>query len=191
MRGALHTYTAVELTMFQERYTAAPTFAEFLPTAEANADLWRAVSARAVVPEEILARVAALPGRWHLLVLSEDWCGDAVNSVPYVARLAELAPNLDMRVLGRDANPDVMDEHLTNGSRSIPVVIVLDEELVEQGWWGPRPAALQAWVLGPGMALEKDDRYREVRRWYARDRGRTTLEEIVTLLERVAGGVGV
>jgi hypothetical protein len=53
-------------------------------------------------------------------VLSEDWCGDAVNSVPYLARLAELAPNLDLRVLARDENPDLMDAHLTRGSRSIP-----------------------------------------------------------------------
>lgn len=174
------------VTMPQQRYLAAPTFAEFLETAEANKDLWHAVNARAVISEDILARVAALPGRWHLLVLNEDWCGDAVNSVPYVARLAELAPNLEMRVLGRDANPDLMDAHLTNNSRSIPVVIVLDEEFAEHGWWGPRPKELQSWVLGPGMELDKETRYREVRRWYARDRGRTTLEELVALLERVA-----
>ncbi len=177
--------------MPQQRFLAAPTFTEFLETAEANRDLWHAVSARAVVPGEVLARVAALPGRWHLLVLNEDWCGDAVNSVPYVARLAELAPNLELRVLARDANLDLMDTHLTNGSRSIPVVIVLDEDFVEQAWWGPRPKELQSWVLGPGMALEKELRYREVRRWYARDRGRTVLDEIATMLERVAAGVGV
>lgn len=166
---------------------AAPTLDAFLPTAEKNADLWRATVRLAKVPDEVVARVAALGGRYHLLVLSEDWCGDAVNSVPYAARLAELAPNLDLRVLPRDQNLDLMDAHLTNGSRSIPVVLVYDDAFAELGWWGPRPSELQAWVLGPGQALDKEARYKEVRTWYARDRGRSTLAELVALLEQVAG----
>lgn len=51
---------------------------------------------------------------------------------------------------------------------------------------GPRPGALQAWVATEGVGLPKADRYREVRKWYARDRGRTTLEEITRFLERTA-----
>ncbi|GJG87717.1 hypothetical protein tb265_28980 [Gemmatimonadetes bacterium T265] len=170
----------------RDRFASAPTLAEFLPTAVKNADLWRTTARLAKVPDEIVARVAALGGRYHLLVLSEDWCGDAVNSVPYAARLAELAPNLGLRVLPRDENLDLMDAHLTAGSRSIPAVVVYDDAFVERGWWGPRPAELQAWVLGPGQALEKEARYKEVRTWYARDRGRSTLAELVALLESVA-----
>ena len=168
----------------RERYLGAPEFGEMLASAAKNADLWAAVWRRAVVPDEFVRRVAALGGAWHLLVLSEDWCGDAVNSVPVVARLAELAPNVDLRVLARDENLDLMDAHLTGTSRSIPVVIVLDEEFNERGWWGPRPAELQKWVLGPGQALEKDARYREIRSWYARDRGLSTLRELVEVMER-------
>ena len=170
----------------RERYLGAPEFDEMLATAEKNADLWAAVSRRATVPEEYLQRVAALDRAWHLLVLSEDWCGDAVNSVPVVAKLAAMSPNVDLRVLARDHNLDLMDAHLTGTSRSIPVVILLDEEYRERGWWGSRPAELQAWVLGPGRALDKEERYRHVRGWYARDAGRTTLEEVVTALEHAA-----
>jgi hypothetical protein len=79
-----------------------------------------------------------------------------------------------------------MEAHLTGKSRSIPVVIVLDEAFRERGWWGPRPTVLQRWVSGQGQLLEKTARYREARAWYARDRGRTTLEEVVSLLERSA-----
>ena len=149
-----------------------------------NADLWAAVWRRAVVDDDYLDRVAAVPGDWHLLVLSEEWCGDAVNTVPVVAKLAALSPNLELRVLARDENLDLMDAHLTGTSRSIPVVIVLDEEFNERGWWGPRPAELQKWALGPGQALDKDARYREIRTWYARDKGRATLEEVVRVMER-------
>lgn len=57
----------------------------------------------------------------------EDWCGNAVNTVPQVAALANAAPNLYLRRLGRNANLDLMDAHRTGGSRFIPVVILLDE----------------------------------------------------------------
>ena len=167
----------------RERYLAGQTFAEFLATAAKNLELWTAMARRAAVPGALLERAAALPGRWHLLVLNEDWCGDAVNTVPFVARLAELAPNVDLRILGRDANPDIMDAHRWRGTRSIPVVVAYDEEFVERGWWGPRPAELQAWTVGDGRLLEKTERYKEIRRWYARDGGRTTLLEVVSMLE--------
>jgi Thioredoxin len=170
----------------EARWNAAPTFPQWLPSAQKNADLWHAVYDRAQVPDDLVARAARIGGHWHLLVLSEDWCGDAVNSVPVVQRLVERVPNLDLRLLARDANLDVMDAHLTGASRSIPVVMLLDEHRREHGWWGPRPRELQTWVLGPGQAMNKDDRYREIRRWYARDRGRTILEEVVGMLENGA-----
>ena len=168
------------------RYLTAPDMNAMLASAEKNAALWANVWRRTVVPDSFVSRVAALGSAWHLLVLSEDWCGDAVNTVPVVARLAELAPNVDLCVLPRDRNLDLMDTHLTGTSRSIPIVIVLDQDFVERGWWGPRPAPLQQWVLGPGQSLDKETRYREVRTWYARDRGLTTLEEVVAMMERSA-----
>lgn len=162
-------------------------FPAFLPTAQENADLWRGVWDRVRLPEDLVERTAAVPGRWRLLVISEDWCGDAVNIVPVLARLAEAVPALDLRIITRDDHLDLMDAHLTDGrSRSIPVVLVLDEDFVERGWWGPRPSALQAWVMEEGMAMPPDERYRHVRQWYARDRGRTTLEELIAGLEAVA-----
>lgn len=157
-----------------------------LASAVKNAELWAAVWRRAEVPTELLERTAALGGTWHLLVLSADWCGDAVNIVPVIARLAELAPHLEMRILDRDANLDLMDAHRTGASRSIPVFIALDENFVERGWWGPRPTELQDWVLGDGQSLEKLDRYREVRTWYARDKGVTSLGELIAMLEGAA-----
>jgi len=119
-----------------------------------------------------------------LLVLNEDWCGDSVNIVPIVAKLCESVSNMDMRILARDENLDIMDAHLTGTSRSIPVVILLNKKYEECGWWGPRPSPLQKWVIEKGMALPKDERYREVRTFYARDHGLTTMNEIVGMLEQ-------
>ena len=166
-------------------YAAAVPLAEYIAGAEKNKAFWEAVYRGARVGEEAAARAAALPAPLHLLVISEDWCGDAVNSVPVLARLAELAPaRLDLRVLARDAHPALMDAHLTDGSRSIPIVIALDGAFAPLGAWGPRPRELQQWVRGPGQALDKEARYKEVRRWYARDRGRAVVSEVLDVLER-------
>ena len=167
------------------RYCDGETFAEFLTRPIKDHDLWIALYKRVTIPIEISARVEALGGHWHLLVLSEDWCGDSVNIVPIVAKLCEAVSNMDMRILARDENLDIMDEHLTGGrSRSIPIVILLNQKYQECGWWGPRPSALQKWVVEKGMKLPKDERYREVRTFYARDHGLTTMGEIVGMLEQ-------
>jgi hypothetical protein len=167
----------------QARYDGALTLDQFVAQAAANHDLWATFAKRARPDPDLLARVNRLPGRRHLLVLLEDWCGDAVNTIPALASLAAASDVLDLRILARDQNLDLMDAHLTGGTRSIPIVIVLDETYHELGWWGPRPAPLQAWVRSEGQTLDKTARYREVRRWYARDRAETTLAEIVQLLE--------
>lgn len=172
--------------MDRARFEAAPTFEEYLETVDRNRDLWHAVYQRAVAPDELIDAARAIHGRWQLVALSEDWCGDAVNTLPAVARLTE-AVGWDFRVLSRDANPDLMDAHLTNGrSRSIPVVIVYDEDFREVGWWGPRPEEIQEWVLGEGLAMPSPERYKVVRRWYAMDKGRTTLRELLEVVGHAA-----
>lgn len=172
------------------RCAAGQTFGEHLTTSTHPnlAAVARRIRDRATVPDALAARVAATGRRWHLLALSADWCADAVNVLPWAEALAAATPGVELRILDRDANLDLMDAHLTNGrSRSIPIVILLDECGAERGWWGPRPSALQAWVMGPeAQALSKEERYAEQRRWYTADHGRSVLEELVALIERAA-----
>lgn len=150
-----------------------------------HAELWKAVYRRAVVPGWVPQETATLTGPWRLLVISEDWCGDASNTVPVIARLAEALPALEMRVVKRDENLPLMDQYLTNGSRSIPLVVVLDAEYRPVGRWGPRPAELQEFVLREKAAGERpaEEIYRDVRGWYARDRGESTIREVLAVIE--------
>jgi hypothetical protein len=149
-----------------------------------HAALWHAVWERSRVPEEVLAEARTLGGGWKLLVISEDWCGDASNTVPVVARLAEQVEGIELRVVKRDDDPELMDAHLTAGSRSIPLVIALDAEFRPVGRWGPRPAELQDFVLREKAAGLRPtaEIYRDVRQWYARDRGESTLREVLAVL---------
>lgn len=151
---------------------------------QTNRALWEGVTRGVTLPEWALERAREAAGEWKLLVLSEDWCGDASNTVPVIAALAEAAPNLEMRVVKRDENPELMDEYLTDGSRSIPLAIVLDEEFRPVGRWGPRPAELQDFVLGEKKAGTRPaaEIYRDVRTWYARDRGESTIREVLAVM---------
>ena len=167
-----------------EVWSAAEPFPAWCARTVANHDLWELLRQRAAVPDEDAARAKALVQPWRLLVLTEDWCGDAVNTLPIIARLAELAPGrLALRCVDRDRHLDVMDDHLTDGARSIPKVLGIAPDGIVRATWGPRPAELQAWVYGAGRAMVKEERYKHIRGWYARDHGHSTLGEVLAALE--------
>lgn len=173
-----------------DRWSAAPTWAESLAAAEANRDLWHALDARTSLPEWASEAVSRLETPVRLLALSADWCGDAVNVLPWIARLAESSPHAELRVIDRDENLDLMDAHLTQGGRSIPKILFYDETFRLMGSWGPRPEPLQTWVVTEGKALPSEARYARIRRWYARDRGATILTEMLQLLGVETSGAG-
>jgi hypothetical protein len=162
---------------FKSLWNRALTYPEFLAASTKHKGLWEGIYAIARLPA--WATEMPAPGARRLLVIAEDWCGDASSTMPLVAKLVDHHPDFELRVLRRDENPTVMDQYLTNGSRSIPIVIVLDEDYRELGHWGPRPRELQAWVMANRATVPKAELYPKVRQWYARDRGETTLREVL------------
>lgn len=163
---------------FRTLWDRALAYPDFLAASTKHKGLWEGIYAIARLPA--WATGALPPGaRRRLLVLAEDWCGDASSTIPLVAKLVDQVPGLELRVLRRDEHPAVMDQYLTNGSRSIPVVIALDQDYRELGHWGPRPRELQAWVMANRGTVPKAELYPKVRQWYARDHGESTLREVL------------
>jgi len=111
---------------YEVLWREATPFSEYLQPEMKHYSFWEGVYRHATVPEWAARRAQAL-GPLRLLTISEDWCGDAVNAVPVAARLAEAAPGSELRVLRRDLHREVMDRYLTDGTRSIPIVIGLDD----------------------------------------------------------------
>jgi hypothetical protein len=174
---------------FADRWDRALTYEQFVKESKEHCQLWTGVYRMARIPDWAIDRVAALGEQFRVMVLAEDWCGDASNSVPVLAKWAELAPNVELRILRRDEHPEVMDRYLTDGARSIPVAVLLTHSMEELGSWGPRPAELQALVMEQRRAgRTKQDYYPDVRRWYAKDRGATMLRDVLEVMER--SGVG-
>ncbi|MEO8226653.1 MAG: thioredoxin family protein [Gemmatimonadota bacterium] len=165
---------------FRAIWRDALTYDRFVAESTKNCELWTGVYRLAVVPRWALDGVPTEGMR--LLVIVEDWCGDASNTVPLLAKLAAESPRVEVKVVRRDEHPEIMDQYLTGGSRSIPIIIALDAHYNELGHWGPRPSELQAFVMASRDTVPKAELYPQVRRWYARDRGETTLREVFALV---------
>ena len=82
------------------------------------------------------------PQLW--MVITEPWCGDSAYNLPVIVEVAKLSENITLRILLRDENLDIMDEYLTNGSRSIPKIVAFTEGGTELFTWGPRPEGARA-----------------------------------------------
>ena len=169
---------------FKDLWEGALPYERFVAESAAHGSLWAGVYRTAQVPDWAVRDATALGRAFRQVVLAEDWCGDAANTVPVVARWAAEVPGIELRVLRRDEHPEVMDRYLTGNSRSIPVVVVLAADWTELGWWGPRPAELQRWVIDQrALGRPKNETYPEVRRWYAHDKGQSTLRELLAVMK--------
>lgn len=116
--------------MTPERFAQGMTFAAYLAQMRSNKERFeQRMVATELTPAD---REAIRARKLKILVITEDWCGDALVGFPGLARLVEGAPDVEMRVFLRDANPDVMDQYLKRGLyRTIPVFVFFDEHMTE------------------------------------------------------------
>lgn len=173
------TESEITTSRYLRAFRSGKTFQAFLDAAGTNREMWHGMAARTPSNPEAVEAIEASGVPWYVLVLADDWCGDAVNSLPFAASVLDQARNVELRIVPRDRFPEIMDRHMTRGARSIPVALFLDVDGTVAGTWGPRPKPLQDLFEAELRSLSPSERYRELRRWYARDRGRTTVAGFV------------
>jgi hypothetical protein len=118
------------------------------------------------------------------MVITENWCGDSAQNLPYIAKIASLNPKIDLRIILRDSHPDIMDNYLTNGTRSIPKLVTFDEEGNELFQWGARPEAAQELISTlKAQGFEKKYYMEKLHSWYARNKGADIEKEFILLLK--------
>ena len=134
--------------------------------------------------EETLAKVKDVKAPQTWLVLTEGWCGDAAQNLPVIHKIAEENPNIDLKIVLRDENLELMDEFLTNGGRSIPKMIVLDDSKNVKSSWGPRPTIATKMVKDYKEANGSLDAEfkKDLQVWYNKDKGNNVQEDVVALL---------
>ena len=137
----------------------------------------------ALIRQDLVQVIRALPlQKW--LVLSEAWCGDAAQNIPWLNKMAVLNSGIQVQLILRDENADIMDDFLTNGGKSIPKLIALDKHDQVLFTWGPRPRLMQEKYL----QMKKDGiEYAEVSKaihsLYAQDKGNALQEEFYLILK--------
>ena len=138
--------------------------------------------------DELLTALVLLQNKQHWVVISEAWCGDSAQTLPVIAKIAELSNGMiDLQIILRDENPELMNKYLTNGSKSIPKLIAFGDRKNELFTWGPRPAAAQEifwnWKNNPN-GKTWDDFEKELHTWYAKDKTKAIQSELLIMLKK-------
>lgn len=131
------------MAVTRERLDQGISYEQFKNQMTRNRDRIEANERRVEFDPSDLAAFKNLPRPLDVLVIAEDWCGDVVDNLPILARLAADSGKLDLHVFLRDQNLDLIDQYLKEGKyRSIPVFVFLDAELKELGRFIERPASV-------------------------------------------------
>lgn len=130
-------------------------------------------------------KAKAVPSKWIWLIITEGWCGDSAQNIPVIEKIAAESPNIETRYVLRDENLELMDKYLTNGARSIPKLIALDAETLEElGTWGPRPQpAMDLYAEQRAEGVETALIKENIQRWYLQDKEQTIQREFEVLID--------
>lgn len=178
-------YLAIYDEVLSGRLTTAPyddpSFIEYARLNHARVHRWE--KTLKLMPElvELIQNINE-PQQWA--IISEPWCGDAAPTLPFLIRLAELNPMITYDIHLRDEEPFLINSYLTNGTKSIPKLIVRDQNNKDLFTWGPRPKVTQDFIDElKHRNLSKDEIKAELQNWYNQNKGEALQKELLTLLK--------
>lgn len=129
---------------------------------------------------QLIGKLKALNKPQHWIIITEPWCGDAAHIVPFLVYLAGQSDHITYDLQLRDSEPFLIDAYLTGGSKSIPKLIVRDEEQNDIFTWGPRPQEAQS--LMAKLKAENAD-FETIKtalqNWYNSDKGASLYGELL------------
>ena len=133
--------------------------------------------------EELAQKLQEKNFKGKVLMISEPWCGDASATVPAVNEFFK--DSVEVKIFLRDQDSSLIEQYLTNGSQSIPIIILLDENYEPIAHWGPRPAygleLLKRYKEDP-EGYTREEFHNDLQVYYAKNKGKDALEEILQLL---------
>jgi thiol-disulfide isomerase/thioredoxin len=141
------------------------------------------------ITEENATVLKNLSKSYLWLVLTESWCGDAAQILPVLNKMAlESNKKIELKLALRDENEELMNHFLTNESKAIPKLIILDKttgNLV--GNWGPRPQGAIDLIENykEKFGVIDETAKTELQLWYLHDKGLSTQNEIIRLIQNV------
>ncbi len=186
-------YTFEEYTELVDKYIETADLATMndfdkalYETTKLNQHRSRRINKTYVPDNELIEVIKQIDEKQIWMVITEGWCGDSAQTLPYIAIMARLNSNIDLRILERDKNPDIMEQYLTNGKlRSIPKLVAFDESGKELFQWGPRLEEAQTLVDRlKAEGMKKKEFTEKLHLWYGRNRGKNIELEFIELLRK-------
>lgn len=137
------------------------------------------------ISQETQDSIKAINKKLTWIVLTESWCGDAAHIVPVINKVAEINGNIDLRLVLRDENEDLMNMFLTNGGKAIPKLIAIEKETGNViNTFGPRPFEAIKLVneYKEKFGTLTPEFKQDLQVWYNKDKGQNTISELQNLL---------
>lgn len=184
-----HTYseyrTLVSALLKEEKPTGNEQSEDLTHYSQLNETRMNRLDKTIKVTEENNQKLQNLDKEYLWLVISEGWCGDAAQIVPVIHKMAELSNKIELKIVLRDENEALMNLFLTNGSKSIPKLIIIDKATSEVvGDFGPRPTGAKQLILDykKEHGVIDETAKTELQLWYLHDKGVSTQNEIMEVL---------
>lgn len=157
-----------------------PDYVEYVKLNTSRVNRWLK---RGEVSDEMKSVLSKLTEAQEWILICEPWCADAANIAPFLYKLSEQNKNVHLNIQLRDAEPMLINDYLTNGSKSIPKLIVRDKDGNDLFTWGPRPLACQNLVRTDiDAGLDAKERKIKIQKWYNEDAGKEMQAELCRLL---------
>ena len=137
------------------------------------------------ISDEIVFKLKSLKNECIWLIISEGWCGDAAQLLPIFNKMDEVSDKIEMKIVFRDENQELMNLFLTNGAKAIPKLIILDKNTLNvEGNWGPRPKGAINLIQNykDNFRVIDETAKAELQLWYLHDKGLSTQNEVAELL---------
>lgn len=182
--------TASPADSLREFYQQGSTWNQFYGAVVRRASAWRKNYGYGMVDEETLTRARNLSATWRVLAVTVDGCSDSVNTIPYLASLVDSAGGtIELRIIDPKQGRGLMEAHRTrDGRAATPTLILLDENWNEVGCWVERPSELARWGELERAKLSDREFVRQKTAWYDQDHGRSTVREVLDMIEKSAPG---
>ncbi|MBL7892879.1 MAG: thioredoxin family protein [Bacteroidia bacterium] len=188
--GTIYSYSEYRTLVVHNSETGTTTGGEALPerieATKINAQRMKRIDKQIKINDSLRIVLENINNKWLWILIAESWCGDGAQNIPIISKMAECSTNIELKIILRDENLNIMDAYLTNSSRAIPKLICLNSETgKEVGTWGPRPLAIQNLVKTYKIQnpdIPHDEFVRNLHLWYAKDKGESLQKDFEQLI---------
>ena len=169
-----------------KKTTGSDTSEEKIALTKLNASRLKRLDKTISISETAVEHFRNIPSEQTWLLIAESWCADAVHTIPVLHKITSENPKLDLKIVMRDENEQLMNHFLTNGAKSIPKLIILDKDHKVTDTWGPRSKNATELVVHykKEYGVIDDTFKRNLQVWYNQDIGKSIVEDLAALSSR-------